>query len=369
VTVHPGDAFMFASAREANISLNKVATMRSAEPVTMRLTPGWHFLANPYPISLPQTRIRVEPPRSITLYELIFNPTLPKGPGQYRWEISTTLKPFHGYAYEAQGDETFYFDPADTTVGTPVPVAAKASANGMVKGLAAGTRLRVSLDGALGGSRMLLSTVPGEVPISFLPLPGAGLEMRLGGRSGYMIKPVKDLAGIDETVEIRATQAGIAAFALGEDPAAPMPFALIDETNGAVYDAVSAQRLPVAEGSHSYRLLAGESAFVSQKVQAFLAGMPSEIGLSQNYPNPFRGRTTIALDWPVTRAFDRSAVLEVADMQGRRVARLSLDEIRAGRQTLSLDASAWKPGIYVYRLTVIAGGRVSRLQKRMLVAP
>jgi hypothetical protein len=179
---------------------------------------------------------------------------------------------------------------------------------------------------------------------------------------------VDDLARVDEPVEIRSSREGTVRFILGESGQSPA-FAIIDQSTGAIYDQSSAGEVPVSQGSHNYRLLAGDPAFVGEQTQAFLASTPSAIALSQNFPNPARGITRIAIEWPATQSRDRRATLEVLDLQGRRLALRRLDGIQVGRQLIEVDASAWKPGIYIYRLAVVTGGRVLRLQKRMLVTP
>ena len=75
------------------------------------------------------------------------------------------------------------------------------------------------------------------------------------------------------------------------------------------------------------------------------------------------------MDWPAWDNGDRRAILDVMDMRGRSVSRTRMDDIHVGHQVVTLDASAWKPGVYLYRLTVVTGDKLARLQKRMLVSP
>jgi hypothetical protein len=195
--------------------------------------------------------------------------------------------------------------------------------------------------------------------------------MHIGSGGGYRLKTVRDLERVDEEIEIAAPAAGNAAFALTGSEARPGygSMRLIDLASGRVYDEASASAVALKKGSQAFRLLAGDAGFVEDRTRTFLAGAPAEIGLSQNYPNPFRGRTTVTLDWPAWNGGDRRAVLDVIDMSGRNVARVRLDGIRMGRQALTLDAAGWTPGIYVYRLTVVSPGKRVSLQKRMLVSP
>lgn len=361
----PGKAFLFADSRETVITLDSVDATRTAKPETLSLSQGWHLIGNPYPITLPLNRIRSNPPHPLVFKTLRRIPTAPLD-RRYTWDsLAVPMIPFEGYAYFAPAAEQLIFDPGDTITATAASIKPKLKANAV-----SGYRVQVALQGAFGASSMALTNEAGETPVGFLPTPGAGVELRVGDRGGYSIKPVNDFRSVDEPVTIRSYRAGTFVFTFGEEGAGKgLTFALIDETSGAIYDRASARELPVTAGANQYRLVAGDPAFVAERSRAFLAGAPAEIGLSQNFPNPFRGRTRIALEWPASKAPDRKARLEVIDMQGRRVASLAIEGIKVGRQVLDLDASAWKPGLYVYRLTVSAGGRVSRLQKRMLVSP
>ncbi len=81
--------------------------------------------------------------------------------------------------------------------------------------------------------------------------------------------------------------------------------------------------------------------------------LPTGMTLLQNYPNPFRGSTTI------TFTLDESSVvsLEVYDALGRRVARpIDGRRMAAGRHEAIWDAGNVSSGRYAYRLTV--GGKV-----------
>ena len=74
--------------------------------------------------------------------------------------------------------------------------------------------------------------------------------------------------------------------------------------------------------------------------------VPTEFQLSQNYPNPFKERTTIKFCVP-----DKMKIrLEVFDTDGNKVKTL-VDEIKeAGTYKVEFDASKLPSGIYFYRL-------------------
>jgi len=199
------------------------------------------------------------------------------------------------------------------------------------------------------------------------------IEMKVGGGLGYFRKALQALSSIDEPVQINSPQKTLASFAMRYPGISPSVLGLharlIDLSTGRIYDEASAAQLPIEAGSHAYRLVAGSASFVEDRLNAFLAGSPHEIGLSQNFPNPVRSVTRITLDWPVMETQDRHATLQILDTRGREVKRIDMDHVQVGRQVLTLDASSWNPGVYLYRLTVTSGGERTRLQKRMLVTP
>jgi hypothetical protein len=68
--------------------------------------------------------------------------------------------------------------------------------------------------------------------------------------------------------------------------------------------------------------------------------------LSQNYPNPARGATTITF----TLAQASEVKLEVFDVSGRKVATLAEGPRVAGENNTTFDTDGLAPGVYVYRL-------------------
>jgi hypothetical protein len=215
----------------------------------------------------------------------------------------------------------------------------------------------------------------GNRELPYLPAPGGGLEMQVGGDGGWFAKKVEDLLGIDEPVIIRSPAAARGRLELTREglPALRPDWRarLIHPASGQVLD--PAAGFSLAKGAQEYRLVAGSEAFLAGRLSAYKSGIPAGLILSQNYPNPFRAQTRIRLEWPAfageAAGSARKARLEVFDARGRRVHALDLGDIRAGRQEITLDGSRWEPGLYTYRLTVLTGGSRATLQKRMLVSP
>ncbi len=77
---------------------------------------------------------------------------------------------------------------------------------------------------------------------------------------------------------------------------------------------------------------------------------PSEISLSQNFPNPFNPQTTIS--YSITNPGEIS--LSVYNIQGQKVATLYEGVQQAGEFEVSFDASNLSSGIYLYRLQTAA---------------
>lgn len=73
---------------------------------------------------------------------------------------------------------------------------------------------------------------------------------------------------------------------------------------------------------------------------------PSQFVLEQNYPNPFNPTTTLNYAIPE----DAHVSLKVFDLLGLEVLTLVNEAQKAGRHTVSLDASQLASGVYVYRV-------------------
>jgi hypothetical protein len=88
-------------------------------------------------------------------------------------------------------------------------------------------------------------------------------------------------------------------------------------------------------------------------------GAKASFALAQNAPNPARGVTTFTF----SVATARDATLTVYDLAGRKVAVPFAGKAVAGENEISVDVSAFAPGVYTYRLE--AAGEAAA--KRMVV--
>ncbi len=361
VGFNSGDAFLMGGTQAFNLKMNPEAKFLPLGVVRMPLDSGWHFLANPFPTTLKTNKIRSVKWGAARFWKLV--PPATDSSQPYRWDTTGSLKAFSGYAYHTRTNDTLIFDLfADSVPPNPLPKISSWP-----------TLIKVAVLMPTTSSQMYLTTQSSEQSIPYFPAPGAGVELRLGGGQGFLLKAIPNLQAMDEPLTIRAMQDGYAAFSVGLSAellyAANVRIRLIDLGTGKVYAEPELADLPLFKGSHNYRLLMGTAAFVEERVTGFLNEIPQSIGLSQNYPNPTRGVTRFLFAWPAIQSQERHAVLQILDTRGRELHKVPLEHIQVGRQELTLDFKNWKPGIYLYRLTVFGDGRTTHLQKRMLIAP
>ncbi len=74
---------------------------------------------------------------------------------------------------------------------------------------------------------------------------------------------------------------------------------------------------------------------------------PSNIGLHQNFPNPFNPGSVIEFDIP-TQSHVR---VTVYDALGREQQKLLSATMDAGHHVINVDASSWNSGVYFYTLS------------------
>lgn len=77
---------------------------------------------------------------------------------------------------------------------------------------------------------------------------------------------------------------------------------------------------------------------------------PLAFELKQNYPNPFNPSTNIEFSVPSSG----QVVLEIYDINGRKIQELVNESLSAGSYTATFDASSLASGLYLYRLRTAA---------------
>jgi subtilisin family serine protease len=89
--------------------------------------------------------------------------------------------------------------------------------------------------------------------------------------------------------------------------------------------------------------------------------LPSSLALNNAYPNPFNPTTTLSFDLNKT---SEGVILEIFDIQGKRMSTLVNGRLSAGSYQYTLNAMNWPSGVYLVRLQ--ANGQ-SLLQKISLL--
>ena len=83
--------------------------------------------------------------------------------------------------------------------------------------------------------------------------------------------------------------------------------------------------------------------------------IPSEIGLEQNFPNPFNPSTIIRFNLPNAQVID----LSIFDIDGRKIQTLAFGKYSGGSHEVTFDASNFSSGVYIVRLAA-EGHAISR---------
>jgi len=93
--------------------------------------------------------------------------------------------------------------------------------------------------------------------------------------------------------------------------------------------------------------------------------LPEQFTLSANYPNPFNPVTVI----PFTLPMQADVLIEVFDISGRRVARITDRQYEAGHHQVSFDAGSLASGVYLIRAVMrsVEGGDHQFIRKMALV--
>jgi hypothetical protein len=108
------------------------------------------------------------------------------------------------------------------------------------------------------------------------------------------------------------------------------------------------------EGEQVYLIVGGRiagGAGESRGIRSHEPTLPTSFALAQNQPNPFSATTSLHFDLPTSER----VLLEVFDLQGRRLATLASGRFEAGSHSVewqprSLGARI-QPGVYLYRLS------------------
>lgn len=115
-----------------------------------------------------------------------------------------------------------------------------------------------------------------------------------------------------------------------------------------------------AEGASLYGFLAGGG---GTSIEDGVAGVPGEVRLLGNYPNPFASVTQVRYALPSAG----QVTVEVFDVLGRRVARVEPGLQAAGPNSARIDAAGLAAGVYLYRVQVEGASTASATGRMLLV--
>ncbi|MEM6645238.1 MAG: T9SS type A sorting domain-containing protein [Bacteroidota bacterium] len=91
--------------------------------------------------------------------------------------------------------------------------------------------------------------------------------------------------------------------------------------------------------------------------------VPARFELHGNYPNPFNPSTAIPFSLPEAA----EVTLDVFDILGRRVLDQPNTLYAPGRHAITVDASAWASGTYIYRIRATSAGTTQQASGRMML--
>jgi len=332
------------------------AQLPSLKPDTLKFTDvGWHLFSNPFPFPLSEANIKLDSTAVSAAWVMRRSDTTEGSVAKYTWTRSTSFKPFEGYLIYAFKGTNLVFDPF-IQGNAPLP-----KSNGAVP---KSKVLHLTLSKGQDLSEMSFYSGSGFRKTPYMQAPDAELEMKVGEDGGWLLKSEPRLDSMQAEIEVLSKESGLASLQLDALNAEALDAALIDVQSGHIYKKEDLHSIQVHSGSNSFSLLYG--AAVSTGVARYLANLPTAFSLDQNYPNPFRGQTQIRYQVPgnIGRVLDGH--LEVTNLAGRIVESTPIEEASIGTHVLKVGNKNWKPGIYIYKLTLKTDQRVVSLKKKMI---
>lgn len=360
-----GAAFLFGGTLPFQIKVGASA-LPSLSPDTIKFQEtGWHLVSNPFPFPIPDTKIKLDPSKISFFQSLRRLDTASESKGTYAWDVADTLFPFQGYLVYTFGKSEIVFDPFFQAL-TPASKTAGAQLGPQA--------IKLILSNGKENSSMTFFTGEHfrETPY-FQPL-NAGLEMKVGANGGFLYKPEVRLDSIESELVIHSKNSGfvsLSAIAMDEGrsqlPKNLLPdIRLIDIQSGQVYGGEGLHAIQVNEGNNSFKILAGTSSSLDQRVNSTLAGMPTTFTMGQNFPNPFFSETQIRYQIPLNIGKILEVRIDVFDLGGKIIQTLKLETATIGYHAVRIGGKNWTPGIYISQLTVKTNQKVLSLERKMI---
>lgn len=183
---------------------------------------------------------------------------------------------------------------------------------------------------------------PADTTAHRVPFASGGHTLELavanGSRSAQGV--VVSLAEAPAWVHVQPAELRLGEIAAGEEAVAAFRF---DLDTGA----------PVGEAAPIRFTVTTETGGAVEKEVWIETAPPTAFRLIGAYPNPLRGRATLAYELPA----QADVTVTVYDLLGRRVARLSAEAQHPGRQTMRWDAGQAAAGVYLWQLTAETADR------------
>ena len=352
-----GNGFWLISTQDwsVNKDIQTVSLQNGAAEIpsgTQTLRDGWNIISNPLDQDVDWTA--VEAANDTDLQPL--------------WAFNESFVRASTLASAASGVAYYFFNPSGSQgldkLKIPYPGSAKRATSLNSKTEESLLKLRAELKGGDG----VYSTVQigvGDKEKAVVAPPGRfdAVSLRIVDQDSGAVRASRLMAerrridGDGETFDLQLTTHADAAVELTATNLAAVrgqSVALLDLSAGTTYDLTSGESVTVETGDDGsdLKLLLGTERYVASKAEDI---GPSALTLNA-YPNPVRDQGTVEYELP-----EASKVrLSVYDLLGRRVTTLVRGLKKAGRYTVTLNASRLTSGVYFARLR--AGG-TTRTQK------
>jgi hypothetical protein len=245
--------------------------------------------------------------------------------------VADTVKPAHGYWLRATEGGQISLDCGSTATGKNTEAVADAELDGYQK---------LSIRDASGAHQMLFFDGAEAQPskkssFEMPPVPPEGIfDARFSNHRRL-------IDGASGTIRIQSSDYPITVELSGS--AAETTYRLEERSGSEILQAhplTSASSVKITNPAVDALVISNEAASVGET--------PEQFELYGNYPNPFNPQTSISFSLPEKAAVEVS----IYSALGSKIMEAAAEEMSAGRQTVTIDASALSSGVYLYRVTM-----------------
>ncbi len=361
-----GEGYLFAADTAFSLQVG-APKYQGLEPVTLEFpAKGWYLFSNPFPMRLPLSSLQFDSGSLSLPQALERNDTNALGKPVYAWSAIKDIRPFEGFLIYAFYQTRVIFNPLAAIGAAAKKAAAPTGATGAPE-------VRMTLGTPWGSqSAVLYTSGPYRQTPYMAPWSDAGdvPRFRVGGDGGWSYRQVDRLDSLAEQIEITAPAKGVYPLTLVSPQGASGAIRLVDWQTGAILDESAMRDLVLEKGVSRFTLLSGKA--VDPGIAAFRSALPADFELDQNYPNPFLGSTRIRIGIPAGAGRVLEARVRVVAMSGRVLEERTLGALSVGSHFLNLGSGSWRPGVYLYEVSLRTDRRALTLRKKMVygaVAP